>query len=150
ADNFDKLAVMGYLQNNLPEYMVPAIWVQLDKLPLTQNGKVDKKALPEPEIGDFQTQEYVAPSTEMAQKLVKIWQELLNVNKIGIHDNFFELGGHSLIAMRVIAYIERDLSVAIPINILFQLTTISELSKYLELQVNSKQKTMGAFKVLDV
>jgi acyl carrier protein len=116
--------------------MVPAIWVELESMPLTSNGKVDKRALPDPELADMAA-EYVAPRNPTEQALAKIWQELLGVERVGIYDNFFELGGHSLLAMRVVSYIKRDLKVSIPINMLFQFTSINDLSQYMEIQTNS-------------
>ncbi|MGY0035045.1 non-ribosomal peptide synthetase [Pedobacter sp. NJ-S-72] len=97
-------AIIAYLKKHLPEYMVPVV-VKLDHLPLTANGKVDKKALPEPEGGLLAGKVYVAPRNITEQALAGIWQELLQIQKIGIHDNFFELGGHSLIAVRLLSRI---------------------------------------------
>jgi hypothetical protein len=88
--------------------MVPSVWVVLETMPLTPNGKIDRKALPEPDASG-QANEYVAPRNELEIKLAKIWEALLKVERVGIHDNFFELGGHSLLAMRVISSIRRQL-----------------------------------------
>lgn len=132
----DRQAILSYLKEKLPEYMIPALWVQLDRLPLTPNGKIDKMALPDPDPVGGLSEQYVSPRTEIETKLTEIWQVLLKVEKIGIHDNFFELGGHSLLVMRMGSYIERSLSLSIPIHVLFQFTSISELSKYLEIQLN--------------
>jgi acyl-CoA synthetase (AMP-forming)/AMP-acid ligase II/acyl carrier protein len=132
---FDKQSIQNYLQTKLPDYMVPAIWVELESMPLTSNGKVDKRALPEPELADMAA-EYVAPRNDVERTLANIWQELLGVERVGIYDNFFELGGHSLLAMRVASYIKRDLKVSIPIQILFQFTSITDISQYLEIQTN--------------
>ena len=120
-------------------------------MPLTPNGKLDRKALPDPDMTDITT-EYVAPRNETEKQLATIWQELLRVERVGIYDNFFELGGHSLLAMRLVSYIERDLSVSIPINILFQFTSISDLSKYLEIQTidDLQERNTDRFKVIDV
>jgi len=133
---FDKQAIQGYLSTKLPDYMVPAIWVQIESIPLTPNGKIDRKALPDPEMTDIKT-EYVAPRNEIEAKLAVIWQDLLQTERAGIYDNFFEVGGHSLLAMRVVSAIERDLSVSIPINILFQFSSISDLAKYIEFESKS-------------
>ena len=89
--------------------MVPALWVELESLPLTQNGKIDKKALPDPDASELLSNEYVAPRNETERIIAEIWKELLQVDRVGIHDNFFELGGHSLLAMRVISSIRREL-----------------------------------------
>ena len=80
-----------------------------NSLPLTPNGKVDRKALPDPDASELSDKEYVAPRNEVEEKLAGIWQELLGIERVGIHDNFFELGGHSLLAMRVISAIRKNL-----------------------------------------
>jgi len=96
--------VRKHLRSSLPEYMIPQHVVELDALPMTPNGKIDRKALPAPFGGiDLVEETYVAPRTEMEQALAAIWQEVLNVERVGIHDNFFDLGGHSLLSMQVIA-----------------------------------------------
>jgi amino acid adenylation domain-containing protein len=91
----------SYLESQLPEYMVPATWTVLEKLPLTANGKVNHQALPAPDASPLQV-DYVAPQTDTEQRLAAIWRELLQVERVGIHDNFFELGGHSLLAITLI------------------------------------------------
>src|SRR5262249_59839761 len=90
-----------YLKERLPEYLVPGVFVVLESLPLTANGKVDRKALPAPE-GRPQGLQYEAPRTPEEQLLAQIWAEVLRVERVGIHDNFFELGGHSLSATQVV------------------------------------------------
>jgi acyl carrier protein len=140
-EKFEKQTIQNYLGTKLPDYMVPAIWVELENIPLTPNGKIDRKALPDPEITDLKT-EYVAPRNEIEVKLAAIWQELLKTERAGIYDNFFEVGGHSLLAMRVVSAIARDLSVSIPINILFQFSSISGLSKYIEFEINANDNSI--------
>ena len=146
SKGFDKEALMQYLNTSLPEYMVPAIWVELKSLPVTPNGKVDKKALPEADISQ-KSNEYVAPSTEMEKKLTSIWQELLGLERVGIHDNFFELGGHSLMVMRVVAHIKKNLLLSIPVHAIFQFSTIYELSNYLEM---AKDEDTTSFEELTI
>jgi amino acid adenylation domain-containing protein len=123
----------AHLQKNLPEYMVPAAWVFLDTLPLNPNGKIDRKALPMPELSrpDF-GMGYVAPHTLTEELLVSIWTEVLNVSKISVHDNFFVLGGHSLLATRVAARIKDFKAVTIPMRTIFEFPTISMLSLEVE------------------
>ncbi|MGY0035030.1 non-ribosomal peptide synthetase [Pedobacter sp. NJ-S-72] len=98
--NADREDVLSYLREQLPEYMIPVL-VRLDQLPLTANGKTDKKALPEPDGDLLSNQIYVAPRNDTEQKLAHIWQELLQLKQVGIYDDFFDLGGHSLLIMRV-------------------------------------------------
>src|SRR5262249_10097892 len=91
----------------LPEYMVPAAYVQLEKLPLSPNGKVDRKALPAPEGGAFVARGYEEPVGEIETALAGVWVELLKLERVGRHDNFFELGGHSLLVVRVISRLRK-------------------------------------------
>lgn len=148
--SFDAGVLINHLQKKLPKYMIPVFWKNVDSFPLTVNGKIDKKALSNLGLNG-QRNEYVGPSNEIEEKLVEIWQELLGVDKVGINDNFFELGGHSLLAMRMVSHIESSLLTSIPINVLFQLTTISELSKYLKVQTNNfAEKNTITFELLDV
>ncbi|KGK58242.1 hypothetical protein NC00_07955 [Xanthomonas cannabis pv. phaseoli] len=96
--------LLSYLQLQLPDYMVPAFYVQMDALPLTHNGKLDQKALPEPQAQSQVQRGYVAPEGQMEEVLAELWREVLKVDQIGRHDHFFELGGHSLL---VVALLER-------------------------------------------
>ncbi len=127
-EGMDREGMEQYLTGKLPEYMVPRQWVELAELPLTGNGKVDHKALPEPEA---ETADYVAPRSEMEETLAGIWQEVLGIDRIGIHDNFFELGGHSLLIIRVISAVRKALSVEMVIGDLFDCPTIAELGQKL-------------------
>src|SRR4029450_2949331 len=86
----------------LPDYMLPAAFVVLDALPLTQNGKLDRKALPTPDASALATTAYEPPQGPVEQTLADIWAELLEVDRVGRHDNFFALGGHSLLAVRLL------------------------------------------------
>ena len=125
------------LKNQLPDYMIPSNFVQLDKLPLNSNGKVDRKALPKPDKTLSGSREYVAPKNETEEKLVKIWSEILKIEKIGIHDNFFELGGHSLLATQVISRIRETFNSEIPVRALFESPTIEGLAKSLSQAVQT-------------
>ncbi len=148
----DKQMIISYLQGKLPNFMIPVQWVMLEGLPLTNNGKIDKKALPDPDVTDFLYNEYVAPRTEVERTLVEIWKELLHLDRVGVKDNFFELGGHSLLAKRMSSFIERKLLISVPIQALFQFTTINDLSKYLELQLNTypRKEDITEYKLLNI
>ncbi|WP_278335001.1 phosphopantetheine-binding protein, partial [Clostridium botulinum] len=100
-------------------------------MPLTANGKLDRKALPKPNL-DISLNEYEAPRNELEETLVKIWSEVLNVKKIGINDNFFDLGGHSLKATVLMSKIHKELNKEIPLKELFKSPTIKEFGKYIE------------------
>ncbi|HMQ70356.1 MAG TPA: amino acid adenylation domain-containing protein, partial [Ignavibacteria bacterium] len=139
-DNFDKEEIISYIKAKLPEYMVPSLWVEVEEIPLTPNGKVDKRALPDPDITAGISGNYEEPRNETEEKLALIWQDLLGSGKIGIHDNFFELGGHSLLATRAVSAIRKQFSVNIPIKSLFEFTSIADLGKYIDLIKSNKEK----------
>ena len=120
-----------HLAAKLPEYMVPSVIVPLEWLPLTANGKVDRRALPAPEAGDYQRGEYVAPRTELERRLCEIWEELLAVGQVGIEDNFFDLGGHSLLATQVVSRVRSALGLELPLRALFEHPTVRELGEKL-------------------
>ncbi|WP_139487922.1 non-ribosomal peptide synthase/polyketide synthase [Brevibacillus dissolubilis] len=124
--------IRQFLSTELPDYMIPSYFVTLDQLPLTANGKVDKKALPEPDGSIHTGAEYEAPRNETEQKLAEIWQEVLHVKKVGINDHFSMLGGHSLNAIELIAKMNERLGEHIPLKQLFRLSTIKGLSAYIE------------------
>jgi amino acid adenylation domain-containing protein len=115
------------LSAQLPEYMVPSAFVQLTAMPLTSNGKVDRKALPAPEAGALSVQEYVPPQGEIEQSLASIWEELLKVPRVGRNDNFFELGGHSLLVVSLIERL-RDRGLSLPLGDVFKQPTLMELA----------------------
>ncbi|MGA9770378.1 MAG: amino acid adenylation domain-containing protein [Blastocatellia bacterium] len=122
----------SFLYDGLPEYMVPHSFVMLDTLPLSPNGKLDRAALPAPQsIRPEMEVFYVAPRDEIEQALATIWQEALQVEKVGVHDNFFELGGHSLLLLQVHAKMRELFKRDLPIVELFQYPSISSLAKYL-------------------
>jgi len=118
-----------YLRERLPEYMVPAAWVTLDAFPLLPNGKLDRGALPEPEITSGDGSGYVAPRTEVEERLAAIWAEVLGAERLGIHDSFFELGGHSLRAAQVVTRVRAAFGVDLPMTALFDAPTIAGLAE---------------------
>ncbi len=122
----------NFLQLKLPIYMVPATFSILESLPLTQNGKVDRRALPEPDYLRLQPETtFIAPRNELEIQLTKIWRKVLGIPSIGIRDNFFELGGHSLIAVRLFAEIEQTWGRDLPLATLFQAQTIEKMADIL-------------------
>ncbi|WP_338400464.1 amino acid adenylation domain-containing protein [Bacillus thuringiensis] len=126
-----QLNLKKYLKESLPEYMIPVHFMRLEKMPLTFNGKLDRKSLPEP-IRDTTLNKYEAARNEIEEKLVKIWSEVLGIEKVGINDNFFELGGHSLKITVVISKIHKELDRKVPLKELFKSPTIKELSEFIE------------------
>jgi amino acid adenylation domain-containing protein len=121
-----------FLSDKLPDYMIPAYFTKLDEFPLTVNGKIDKKALPDPVACITSDAAYEAPKTEIEKQLIQLWQQILKVEKIGINDSFSLLGGHSLNAMELISTINEKMNVNLPLKELFRLSTIKEISKYIE------------------
>ena len=123
----------NFLAEKLPEYMLPATFVWLNALPLTSNGKVDRRALPAPDSSRPNLdQAYVAPRTPVEEALVAIWSQVLGVEKIGVQDNFFELGGHSLLATQVISRVREAFQVEVPLPTLIQTPTVSGLAEQIE------------------
>jgi amino acid adenylation domain-containing protein len=122
------------LKQQLPEYMVPAAFVALERIPLTTNGKLDRRALPEPEAAGAEADAYVAPATPVEEVLAGIWCEVLGAARVGAHDNFFELGGHSLLATLVMARIRDIFGLGMPLRTLFEGATVAELAVKVEAQ----------------
>jgi amino acid adenylation domain-containing protein len=127
-----KKEVRDALGNMLPDYMIPSIFIKMEKLPLTSNGKVDRLQLPEPASVDMDLSDYVAPQSIMERILVEIWSEILENNRIGVYDNFFEIGGHSLLATKVMSRIRSVLEQSVSIRMIFDYPTIHQLSPMLE------------------
>jgi amino acid adenylation domain-containing protein len=118
-----------HAQRSLPDYMVPAAFVFLEKIPVTSNGKLDRAALPVPEQ---QHERFVEPQTALQRQLAEIWQKVLGVERIGLDDDFFELGGHSLLASRFLSEAEKTFGKRLPLASLFQMPTIRKLAVALE------------------
>ncbi|MEL5418219.1 amino acid adenylation domain-containing protein [Serratia nevei] len=131
----DRSALQGqlrvYLSERLPEYMVPSAYVWLDALPLTANGKLDRRALPEPERAAVGIREYAAPQGETETTLARVWCELLEIGQIGRHDNFFELGGHSLLAVRLSSQL-RQQGITLPVQAIFNHPILAELAERID------------------
>lgn len=132
SSDFSIADLRSTLQEQLPAYMVPSYYVELEQFPLTSNGKLDKSALPSASKASAATTEYVAPRNELDEQLAGIWGEILDRENIGIQDNFFDLGGHSLKATRVLTKIQEEFGVRIDLKNLFIDPTIEHLSNYIE------------------
>jgi amino acid adenylation domain-containing protein len=135
---YDDAGLRQFLLKGLPEYMIPSYFVSLEKLPLTSNGKIDRKALPKPGLKPGEN--YMAPRDEIETKLVQLWSETLGKEGIGINDNFFRLGGHSLKAIGLVNRIQKHFGVKIAMQMLFQYPTAAELAGVLR---NSKSSSPG-------
>jgi amino acid adenylation domain-containing protein len=118
----------GFLRQKLPDYMLPSAFIALDKLPLTANGKLDRKALPAPDRTGADS-DYVAPRTLTEEVLAGIWGQVLKLDRIGIHDSFFDLGGHSLLATQLISRVQKTFEADLPLRALFESPTVAGLSE---------------------
>jgi amino acid adenylation domain-containing protein len=134
--------VRASLKGKLPAYMLPAAFEVLEKIPLSANRKVDRKALPAPKQKSVDVAEaFVAPRNEKEEKLATLWSEVLRFSPIGVHDNFFELGGHSLMAIQVISRVRNHFGVELPLRVLFENPTVADLCVAIEAQgSNGKPK----------
>ena len=122
-----------HLKTTLPDYMVPASFVVLDRMPLTPSGKIDRRALPAPEAGPVGSDaEFVAPRTAMEKTMADLWSAMLGVARVGIHDDFFALGGHSLLASQILARLRRDHGVQLSFRKFFEAPTVARLAKEAE------------------
>ncbi|MCF4968772.1 non-ribosomal peptide synthetase [Nostoc sp. CMAA1605] len=129
--------IREYLKQQLPNYMIPAAFVVLDSFPLTQNGKIDYRALPAANFTSTHSN-YIAPRTPQEEIIANIWSQVLKVNHIGINDNFFELGGHSLLATQVISRIRQTFHQEIPLRLLFEYPTIRQFSQHIDITKQNK------------
>jgi amino acid adenylation domain-containing protein/FkbH-like protein len=124
--------LLAFLKGKLPAYMVPSAFVRLDTLPMTPAGKVDRRALPEPGRGRPElSSKFVAPRTPVEEVIAKIWEQVLELEGIGVEDNFFDLGGHSLLATQVITQIRETLQMDTPVESLFMFPTVAGLAEHL-------------------
>ncbi|WP_145052124.1 non-ribosomal peptide synthetase [Paenibacillus xylanexedens] len=119
-----------YMKPKLPQFMLPAAWVVLEQFPVTPNGKVDRKALPEPTPSElYSAQDYVAPRHPVEEMLAGIWSDVLGLQRIGAHDHFFELGGHSLLATQIVSRVKKLFGIEYPLAQVFQRPMLSQMAK---------------------
>ena len=122
-----------FLGASLPDYMVPSIFVTMDELPQTGSGKINRKALPVPDLARPELSDsFVAPRNDTERKLVEIWEDVLGVRPVGVNDNFFELGGHSLMAVQIGSRIGTELGISLPIRSLFEHTSVSSVARAID------------------
>jgi amino acid adenylation domain-containing protein len=138
-----------FLQQKLPDYMVPSVFVFMDRMPLTPSGKVNRIALPAPDRTRPDTGAgYTAPRTPTEETLARIWAELLGLERVGIHDSFFELGGHSLLATQVTSHVRRIFQVSVSLRRLFEAPTVAGLAQIITSQLESIPPSGGLAETL--
>jgi amino acid adenylation domain-containing protein len=124
----DQSVLRAHLAEWLPEFMLPAAIVMVEELPRTPSGKIDKRALPEPELAQAQRAGYIAPRTPAEEAVAVIWARVLGLPRVGVEEDFFALGGHSLLATRVVAQVRSDFAVELPLHSLFTCPTVASLA----------------------
>lgn len=129
---FNEEKIISSLKQTLPTYMIPLVYVGMEKLPLNQNGKVDRKALPPIEFRHQKTEKKIGPKSEMEKSLLPIWELVLNRDDIGIGDDFFQLGGHSVLAVRLVIKLRKELGFELKLHHVFEYQTIEALGRFLE------------------
>ncbi|MBF0287235.1 MAG: amino acid adenylation domain-containing protein [SAR324 cluster bacterium] len=129
---WDNQALRGYLSELLPEYMIPSSFVPMKRLPLNSSGKIDKRALPDPQEGSLISSTYEAPRNRLEKELVEIWEEILGQSPIGIHDHFFERGGHSLKTVQLLSRIHKRLERQVSLKQIFATATIAGLAEVIQ------------------
>ena len=140
----------AFIKDKLPEYMIPAAFVVLDEMPLTSNGKVDRRALPVPEkTRSADDESYVAPRTETEEALAAIWSNVLNIERVGVHDNFFALGGDSILSVRVLG-MAKERGIDFSLQQLFQSQTIAALAAQLHVSEmhDASEQHAGPFSLI--
>ncbi|MDI2146269.1 MULTISPECIES: condensation domain-containing protein, partial [unclassified Pseudomonas] len=132
------LELKAHLGQSLPEFMVPQHWVWLEKMPVSPNGKLERKALPKFDASTLQNT-FVAPQTELQKHVAVIWQDVLKLERVGLTDNFFELGGHSLLVTQVISRIRRTLDIQVPLRTLFEHSSLEAFVRVLDADQQTTQ-----------
>jgi len=144
----DILGLHSFLSQWLPEASVPSVFMKLDELSLNLNGKIDRRALPDPRTRAGKESEYVAPRNDVERRITEIWQVILEVPQIGIHDTFFSLGGHSLMAIRVVARMRKEFQVEVPLRLLFEHPTVAMLAEVISVEIESQRNDTVAENLL--
>jgi acyl-coenzyme A synthetase/AMP-(fatty) acid ligase/acyl carrier protein len=150
--SLDRAALRAFLKDKLRDFMIPTRFVFLDELPMLSNGKVNRRALPEPgdqEIEPTGTAPINAPRTPVEETLAQIWAEVLSVKRVGISDNFFELGGHSLAATRVVSRVIRQFQLKIPLRLLFESPTVAAMATLVEAYQENTLDEQAMTKLID-
>ncbi|ABA24430.1 Amino acid adenylation [Trichormus variabilis ATCC 29413] len=140
SSSYKQEQLRNFLQQRLPDYMLPSAFMVLESLPLTANGKVDRHKLPTPSKERPQLEQvYIAPQTDLQRQLTNIWSDVLNIEPVGIDDNFFDLGATSTLIMQIAVRVQQQLGIELSVVKLFQYPTIAGLEKYLNVEQNTQQ-----------
>lgn len=131
-EEYNKKSISAYLESKLPAYMVPQLLMKLEELPFTLNGKIDKKALPDPDASTLLTNAYLAPNYQTESDISELWKELLGVKRVGIEDNFFELGGNSLLAQKLSGLLKIRHQLNLPVTKIYQFPRIKDIAAFLD------------------
>lgn len=143
AGKYDPEKLQKYLKDRLPDYMVPSLLMDIPELPLSSNGKIDRKVLPSPgtDRPDLQVL-YKAPVSEIEKLLAQLWASILNLDRVGINDNFFELGGNSLLALRFVAILQQNHQLTLPVTRLYQDPFIDKTASFLSEKTETKKRKL--------
>jgi len=148
--NFTVSAMREYLSGELPEYMIPSYLVQMEKLPVTPNGKIDRKRLPEPEhLRPQLGVTYVSPKTGKEKEVSAIWKEILKLDQVGIKDNFFDLGGTSFDILKIMKKVHEVFHLDVPVVTIFRYPTVGSFAAYLEEEEGRRQRGAGGTRAAD-
>ena len=137
--------IVAEIRNKVPDYMVPSIYTELNTFPMTPNGKIDRKALPDPEVESIEKSKIIAPENKEQEIILSIWKDVLEKTEISIDDDFFALGGHSLLAVTLMIKIETEINIRLPLATLFSHTTIRKLTQYIS-ETNISWKSLVPIK----
>ncbi|MGY3053454.1 amino acid adenylation domain-containing protein [Pedobacter sp. UYEF25] len=143
----DKDGIIAFLRDRLPEYMIPRVLIRIDKIPLTSNGKIDRKLLPVRDLLNIVEENvFIAPKNKNQELIARIWGEALGIKKVSIKDDFFELGGHSMIAIKVMIEVEKQSGIRLPLSTLFENPTVEKLATLLEVKADKQLDSLVAIK----
>lgn len=137
---YNKEAIIHYLEEKLPDYMVPRLLVPLNEFPILANGKIDKKALPNPDASTLLTHAFVSPSNPTEKILSEVWKNLLSVERAGAEDNFFELGGTSLLSLKFVSVLKSQYQIELPVVKLYQFPKIKDLAAFIDGKTTAKKR----------
>jgi amino acid adenylation domain-containing protein len=129
---FEKDILIAFLKTQLPEYMVPGVWVEMDKMPLNANGKIDRNAMPDFEEARLMKKSFVQPNTPTEKIVMAVWAECMNLRSVSIEDNFFALGGHSLMAVQILTKLEKQFGHSFQLAVLYKYPDIRSLARFID------------------